>query len=87
MNKYEKTPEAIIDLHGHTRDTAGGVIKDLVRDKKYGHVRIITGRAAFREGGPVLRLFVKDYLEKHRIKFAQSKLEDGGEGAFEVFLK
>lgn len=86
-NKYEKVPEAVIDLHGYMQDTAGVILADLRKEKKYAHVRIITGKGAFRESGPVLRDFVKNYLEKHHIKYLPAKQQDGGEGAFEVFLK
>ncbi len=96
MNKYEKVPEEIIDLHGDTRDTAGVVLKDLLKEKKYSHVRIITGSLKHMQGicsadeANRIRLgrdFLKNYLEKHHIKYSQSKLSDGGEGAFEVFLR
>ncbi len=34
-----------------------------------------------------MRSFVEGYLEDHDIRFNTSKLYNGGDGAFEVFLK
>jgi DNA-nicking Smr family endonuclease len=87
MNKYEKMPEYILDLHGFTTKEAEGILDELIAAGEYTHVRIITGKGAFRETGPVMRNFVEGYLEDHDIRFNISKLYNGGEGAFEVFLK
>ena len=86
MNKYAQIPDEIIDLHGHTVREAEGVLWGLLQGKKPCHVRIITGKALHRASGPVLRTFVKDFLYDNGIKFNQSKIQDGGEGALEVFL-
>ena len=86
-NTYERTPDAIIDLHGYTRDNAGAILADMRKNKAYTQVRIVTGKGTFRESGPVLRDFVKNYLERHHLKYLPAKQSDGGEGAFEVFLK
>ncbi len=87
MNKYERKPETIIDLHGHTTQEAKVVLDELVKELKYTHVRIITGKATFRETGPVLKNFVQNYLDKHNVKYQTAKLYNGGDGALEVFLK
>jgi DNA-nicking Smr family endonuclease len=86
MNKYEKIPEHILDLHGHTTKEAKVLIDELLASSQFSHVRIITGKGAFRETGPVMRSFVEHYLEDHDIRFNTSKLYNGGDGAFEVFL-
>ena len=87
MNKYERTPEFVLDLHGHTVSEAKEILDELFEKEKYKHIRIITGKATFRETGPVLRTFVQNYLKRLEVKFDYAKLYDGGEGALEVFLK
>ncbi len=87
MNKYLRTPTAIIDLHGYTTEEAGSALSSLLKDSRHSHVRVITGKGNHSERGPVLREYVKRFLAAHGIRFSQSKIQDGGEGAFEVFLK
>lgn len=86
MNKYERTPETVVDLHGYTASEAEEVLRALLKESKYSHVRIIVGKGTHSAGGPVLRDFVKKYLTLHGARFSQSKIKDGGEGALEVFL-
>lgn len=85
MNKYLRTPERIIDLHRHTVREAEAVLSELCRENDI-HVRIITGKGVHSSNGPVLREFVKDFLQRKNVRFTQSKLQDGGEGALEAFL-
>jgi DNA-nicking Smr family endonuclease len=87
MNKYERTPEQVIDLHGYTTSEAEDVLRGLLKELKYSHVRIIVGKGSHGANGPVLRDFVKKYLTARHVHFNQSKTKDGGEGALEVFLK
>jgi DNA-nicking Smr family endonuclease len=87
MNKYERTPEHVIDLHGYTTSEAEEILRVLLKEVKYEHVRIIVGKGSHGANGPVLRGFVKKYLEARSIRFNQSKPKDGGEGALEVFLR
>ena len=87
MNKYQRIPEYILDLHGHTTREAKEVLDELFEDIEYRHIRIITGKALFRETGPVLRTYVENYLRNKAIKFEYAKLHDGGEGALEVYIK
>jgi len=87
MNKYERIPDEIIDLHGYTTEEVEEMLQKLFRENKNKHIRIITGKALNRERGPVLRNFVKDFLNSKGIKFNQSKIEDGGEGSLEVFFR
>ena len=86
MNKYERIPEYVLDLHGFTTREAKEILDELL-EEEYGHVRIITGKGTYRETGPVMRTFVENYLENHDIRFQVSKLHNGGDGAFEVYLK
>ncbi len=86
MNKYQKTPEIIIDLHGKTIAEAKVLLDTIIAEKKYSHIRMITGKCSYREHGPILQPFVKNYLEEKNIKFNQSKIQDGGEGALEVYI-
>ncbi len=85
MNKYARTPEYIFDLHGFSLAEAEVALASILGEKKYAHIRIITGKGTHSERGPVLRDFVKDFLGKHHIRFEQSKIRDGGEGALEVY--
>lgn len=86
-NKYERKPEYTLDLHGHTTREAQVVLDELCTNSPYTHVRIITGKGTLRSTGPVLREFVKKYLNAHGITFNPSKIQNGGEGSLEVFLK
>ena len=86
MNKYKREPEAVIDLHGNTTAEAKVILNGIISQKKYQHIRIITGKASFRESGPVLRTFVENYLKEKEIDFDYAKLYDGGQGALEVYF-
>lgn len=86
MNKYLQQPDEIIDLHGHTIAETESLLRDIFARKGHSHVRIIVGRGTHSKNGPVLREFVKDQCISRNIRFNQSKLQDGGEGALEVFL-
>ena len=85
MNKYMRTPSRIIDLHGYTTAEAKVALDELVRSQD-SYVRIIVGKGNHSENGPVLREFVKRFLLSKNIHFNQSKIQDGGDGALEVFL-
>ena len=86
MNKYQRTPNYILDLHGHTKEWAKIALDEIIDEGKYSHIRIITGKGIHSENGPILKDFVRSYLERNNIHFTQSKIQDGGEGALEVFL-
>ncbi len=87
MNKYERIPDYILDLHGYTTKEAGDLLEDVLFGGEYKHVRIITGKGTFRETGPVLRTYVQNFLKNHDIRFETSKLHNGGEGALEAYSK
>ena len=80
-----RTPSRIIDLHGYTTAEAKVALDELVRSQD-SYVRIIVGKGNHSENGPVLREFVKRFLLSKNIHFNQSKIQDGGDGALEVFL-
>lgn len=86
MNKYEQIPSEEIDFHKHTRKEVEIILRDLLADKRPRHIRIITGKASYRENGPVLKPFVEKFLNNNGIKYRPSKIQDGGEGALEIFL-
>lgn len=86
MNKYERTPEYILDLHGNTLREAEGALNRLLKERRYSHIRIITGKSSFRETGPVLKPFVKQYLVSKGCKVEPAKLKNGGDGAWEVYF-
>jgi DNA-nicking Smr family endonuclease len=86
MNKYERIPERVIDLHGHSVRKSEALLEELLLTEEVSHLRIIVGKGTHSEKGAVLREFVKGFLNERNIRFSQSKLRDGGEGALEVFL-
>lgn len=85
-NKYPQIPDRIIDLHGFTTSEAKEILDDLLNDQEIYHVRLIVGRGLNSASGPVLPNFVKTYLNSKHINFHQAKIQDGGEGALEVFF-
>lgn len=87
MNKYERTPEHVLDLHGYTTSEAEEILRTLLKEAEHSHLRIIVGRGSHGVNGPVMRDFVKRYLGARNVRFNQSKSKDGGEGALEVFLE
>lgn len=85
MNKYAQIPDKIFDLHGYTIREAEPVLSELCKQNKI-HARIIVGKGKHSVNGPVLREFVKDFLQRKNVRFTQSKIQDGGEGSLEAFL-
>ena len=87
MNRYQRNPEYTFDLHGCTTAEAKKALDDLIAENRYSHVRIITGKGNHSPNGGVLGAFVKNYLNARGFRFNQSKIQDGGEGALEAFMK
>ena len=73
MNKYERVPDYILDLHGYTTREAKEVLEDILDGGEFRHIRIITGKGTFRETGPVLRTFVENFLRNREIKVPRRK--------------
>jgi DNA-nicking Smr family endonuclease len=86
VNKYQQTAEKIIDLHGYTTGETENILNIIYKESKYKHIRIVVGRGNNSLNGPILPNFVKKYLKFKNIRYNQSKIEDGGEGAIEVFF-
>ncbi len=86
-NKYIQNPEVEIDLHGCTTLEARELLDSVVDEKRYSYIRIIVGKGNNSENGPVLPNFVKGYLNARGLPYKPAKMNDGGEGALEVFLK
>lgn len=86
VNKYEQNAEYEVDLHGYTTIEAKKLLDALLRENKYKHIRIIIGKGANSTKGPVLPDFVRNYLSSNNIHYNQSKIQNGGTGALEVFL-
>lgn len=86
-NKYAQVPDLILDLHGYTTFECQEAIDELRREGKYKQIRMIIGRGKRSTNGPVLPDFVKSYLTSQNIRWNLSKIQDGGEGSLEVFLK
>lgn len=87
VNKYEQIAEYEIDLHGYTTMEAKQALDEIVRENKYKHVRIIVGKGTNSINGPILPDFVRNYLDEHNIPHKPAKIQNGGIGALEVFLK
>jgi DNA-nicking Smr family endonuclease len=85
MNKYQRQPEHVLDLHGRTVREAQHALSALF-EKNFSHVRVIVGKGLHSKTGPKLRDTVKEFLSAQGVRFAQSKIADGGEGALEVFF-
>jgi len=85
-NKYPQIPDRIIDLHGFTTSESKEIIDELLADQKISHLRLIVGKGLNSQAGPILPNFVKTYLNSKGISFRPAKIQDGGEGALEVFL-
>lgn len=62
------------------------LLDDLTKHRDGMHVRIITGKGNHSRNGAVLNVFVKNYLDIQSIRYNQAKIQDGGEGALEVFI-
>ena len=76
-----------MDLHGRNKRETEILLDSIFAVNLYPHVRIITGRGNHGSNGAVIRTFVKEYLNERGFHFSQSKIENGGEGALEVFTK
>ena len=87
VNKYQQSAEKEIDLHGYTTNESEDILNSLIKERKYKHVRIIVGKGNNSSNGPILPNYVRNYLNSNNIRYNQSKIQNGGEGALEVFLK
>ena len=84
--KYAQAPEVIFDFHGYTTAECKEVLDEVISEKIHKHIRIIVGKGLNSVNGPILPDFVKGYLNERGIRYSQSKIQNGGEGALEVFL-
>ncbi len=62
------------------------VLEDVIEAGEYSHIRIIVGKGLNSPNGPILPDFVRNFLTEKGIRFSQSKIQNGGEGALEVFF-
>ncbi len=85
-NKYKQEPDLVLDFHGMTTAECKDELDELMKNSAESHIRIIVGKGTRSLNGPVLPDFVRNYLTTHNIRFSQSKIQDGGEGALEVYL-
>lgn len=87
MNKYQKTPDIILDLHGLTVEQAREQLLKLVSDSSNKNIRIITGKGNHSANGIAkIQLEVKDFLNKQGISWKYGKVNEGGEGVIEIEL-
>jgi len=88
-NKYPQTIDAELDVHGMTRDEAGGAVLAFLAESEGEHrklIRIIVGRGLHSKNGPVLARTVRDLLDMEGYEFRDAKVNEGGEGAVIVKL-
>ncbi len=89
-NKYGRATDAELDLHGYTKDEALDELFDflaLAKQKNYRYVRVIAGKGIHSLNGiGVLNEAVRQYLRDCAYKFSVAKINDGGDGAFNVEL-
>ncbi len=86
MNKYPQQPDEVIDLHGFRVVDVEDILEDILKGGVSTHVRLIVGKGIHSKGGPVIRDFVKRYLDARNIAYKSAKFSDGGDGALEVFF-
>jgi DNA-nicking Smr family endonuclease len=87
-----KKPDAVIDLHGLTKDEAWTAMEDFfrhARDQNFDKLLIIHGKGNHSGGESVLRQTTREFIE--RCPFAgesgHEKVPAGGNGATWVLLK
>lgn len=89
-NKYQKNPEAILDLHGMYQVEAEAAVLDFLNDVKNRgccFVRIIPGKGIHSAAGyGVLNTLVREILNSRGYKFSSAKINEGGEGALDIDL-
>jgi len=89
MKKYEKIIDAELDLHGSTANEARIGLDEFFEEaykKGWSCVRIVVGKGIHSKNGPVLPFTVQTYLREIGLSYTLAKIQDGGEGAYEVLL-
>ncbi|MPY68920.1 MAG: hypothetical protein GEU92_02415, partial [Alphaproteobacteria bacterium] len=95
LRRGQLRPEARIDLHGMTQDTAHAALAGFViRAQSEGRrcVLVVTGKGRVGTGGGVLRNAAPGWLNAPRLRprvvaFAEAAPRDGGSGALYVLLR
>ncbi len=95
LRKGRLRPEARIDLHGMTADTAHSALSGFLATAQAAGKRcvlVITGKGSLKQGGGVIRRELPAWLNaagnrSRVLGFAQAQPTDGGGGAFYVLLK
>lgn len=89
-NKYQKTVEAVLDLHGLYQAEAEVVVTDFLNNAKGRGcrlVRVIPGKGIHSvDGYGVLNDFVRRFLKERGYQFSSAKISEGGEGALDINL-
>ncbi|MFA4942468.1 MAG: Smr/MutS family protein [Patescibacteria group bacterium] len=90
-NKYRKIVDDVLDLHGFYKiEAEEAVISFLAEASRRGYqlVRVITGKGIHSiDGRGVLNDFVYNFLRDRGYQFNFAKINEGGEGAFDINLK
>ncbi len=87
-NKYLSPAQDTLDLHEFTREEAALKVENFLKnakEKKYGRIRIITGKGLHSAGGRgILKEYIENILEHNGLKYSDAKIADGGSGAIEA---
>lgn len=88
----KKAPDAVIDLHGLTRDEAWVKLEAFVTEcvrRKLEKILIIHGKGNHSDDNPVLSGMVRTFIEKdHRLgESGHPEKKDGGKGATWVIIR
>jgi DNA-nicking Smr family endonuclease len=79
-------PDIELDLHGCTTVEAKEMLDEVVESGVYTSARIIVGKGTRSEFGPVLPVFVHNYLKERKITYKHAPLREGGSGVYDVTL-
>jgi DNA-nicking Smr family endonuclease len=89
-NKYVNNIDAQIDLHGlYLEEAQQKVQLFLLESKKKGlnRVLVITGKGIHSKQEGVLHKMIPDFIRRLNFSCISAKINNGGEGAFEVSLQ
>ena len=91
MNKYEKIPDHVVDLHGRRIAEVEILLDSILTNKTYQYVLVITGKGNHSSEEPVLHQAVASWLRDAGrttvLEFGPAPREMGGSGAYVVFLR
>ncbi len=79
-------PDIEIDLHGMSTTECKMTLEEIVDSGVYNRVRLIVGKGTNSDFGPVLPVFVKNFLTERGIEFTHPPARMGGTGVIDATL-